>query len=46
MKDKLSEWQQEIVVSVATANIMAPHTVPKEKYKKHYLGIAIYSVCI
>ncbi len=34
---------QEMVVPVATANIMSPHDVPKQEQKqKHYLGIAIY----
>jgi hypothetical protein len=36
---------QEIVVPVVTANIMAPHAVPKQKLKQnHSLGIAIYFV--
>jgi hypothetical protein len=35
--------QQEIVVPRATANIMAPHVVPKQKSKqKHSFAIAIF----
>jgi hypothetical protein len=50
-KDRLSTGTyrlpglQETAVPEASAIIMAPHAVPKQKYKqRHSLGIAIYLV--